>query len=99
MGFFQKATYYFQLTRYYKDQKLQSLRPWKEFADRDEFSIPGKLEALSRISENIQYWNSNYIFLVACMSIYILITNLFFMVGMSLCAATYYWIKMKQRAQ
>jgi hypothetical protein len=95
---FQKGAYYFQLARYYKDKKLQSLRPWKVFLDREEFSIPGKLEALTRIPDNITYFNSNYIFLVSLMSIYILITNLFFMVGMSLCVATYYWVKMKQQA-
>lgn len=95
----QRGAYYFQLVKYYREQKLKSLRPWKEFADRDEFSIPGKLEALSRVSDNIQYFNANYWFLVSIMSVYILITNLWFMVGMSLCGATYYWVRMKAAAK
>ena len=95
----QRATYYFALARYHKDRKLATLRPWKEFGDRAEFSIPGKLEALSRISDNVQYFNSNYAVLVSVMSLYILITNLWFMVGMSLCGACYYWVKLKVAAK
>ena len=71
-SFFQRVSYYFAVVKHFKDRKLQSLRPWKEFADRDEFAIPGKLEALGRISENVQYFNSNYVALVSVMSIYIL---------------------------
>ena len=95
----QRGAFYIQLAKYYREQKLKSLRPWKEFADREEFSIPGKLEALSRVSDNIQYFNANYWFLVSLMSVYILITNIWFMVGMSLCGATYYWVKMKAQAK
>jgi hypothetical protein len=96
---FQRLTYYVQVARHYKDQKLATLRPWREFADRDELSIPGRLEALSRISENVQYFNSNYAVVVSAISIYILITNVWFMVGMAVCAAAYYWVKLKAAAK
>jgi hypothetical protein len=97
-GVVQKVGYYYACAKNFKDRKVAHLRPWRDFANKDEFSIPGKLEALSRVSDNLSYFNSNYVALVAAMSLYILITNLSFMIGMLVCAATYYFIRMKQAA-
>lgn len=94
-GIFQRISHNYLRLKQYKDTKLKSLRPWREFFDRSQFSVPGKLEALSRISDNMMYFHSNYLVLTVVLSSYILITNFWFMACMLGCFAAYCWIKIK----
>jgi len=98
-GFFTKVGHYYTKWKLYKDEKFRTLRPWSEFADRSKFSVPSKYEAFARISRNYSHFHSNYVIVVAAMSIYILITNAMFMLAMSLCGAAYYWFRLKAEAK
>jgi hypothetical protein len=98
-GFFTKVGHYYTKWKLYKDDKFRTLRPWTEFADRTQFSVPSKYEALGRISRNYSYFHSNYVIVVALMSTYILITNAMFMLAMTLCGAVYYWFRLKADAK
>ena len=98
-GFFTKVGHYYTKWRLYKDDKLRTLRPWSEFVDRSQFSVPSKLEAFARISRNYSHFHSNYVVVVAILSTYILITNSTFMIAMLMCAAAYYWFKLKADAK
>lgn len=98
-GFFTKVNHYYTRWKLYKDDKFRTLRPWSEFADRNQFSVPTKLEGFARISRNYSHFHSNYVVLVALMSTYILVTNAVFMISMMTCGAAYYWFKMKADAK
>lgn len=98
-GFFTKTQHYYTRWKLYKDEKFRALRPWSEFLDRSQFSVPSKLEAFARISRNYGYFHSNYVVVVALMSTYILVTNSVFMLAMLMCLAAYYWFKMKAEAK
>lgn len=97
-GFFTKVQHYYTKWKLYKDEKFRTLRPWAEFLDRSQFSVPSKLEAFARISRNYSHFHSNYVVVVALMSTYILITNVVFMIAMTICAAAYYWFRLKADA-
>lgn len=90
-----RASHYLQRAKLYKEDKFKSLRPWSEFLNRDQFSVPSKLEAFSRIHRNYNYFHSNYVVVVALLSSYILITNLVFLISMALCTAAYYYVRMR----
>jgi hypothetical protein len=98
-GFFTKVGHYYTRYKLYKDEKFRTLRPWGEFVDRTQFSVPSKYEALGRISRNYSYFHSNYVVVVAAMSVYILITNAVFMLAMMMCGAMYYWFRLKADAK
>ena len=97
-GLFEKAKHYIARGRAYKEDKFKSLRPWGEFFNRNEFSVPSKLEAFSRIHRNYTHFHSNYVVLVAVLSSYILITNVVFLLAMVLCTAGYYYTRMRSAA-
>lgn len=97
-GWIAKTRFHITKLRQYKDERLKTLRPWREFADRSQFSIPGKMEAFSRANKNVSYYYSNYVVLTAAISAYVLFTNFLFLTAMVLSSAVYYYVRMKADA-
>ena len=94
----ERASHYWARAKAYKEDKFRTLRPWGEFFNRAEFSVPSKLEAFSRIHRNYTHFHSNYVVVVGVLSSYILITNLVFLLAMLLCVAAYYYCRMRSEA-
>jgi hypothetical protein len=60
--------------------KFSSLRPPQEFFDVRHFSKPANFSELQqRVSFNLHYYQSNYITIIALLSVYALITNVLLM--------------------
>jgi hypothetical protein len=97
-GLLAKASHYAAKARLYKEDKFRTLQPWAEFFDRSKFSVPSKMQGLTRVSRNYGHFHSNYVCVVAVLSSYILITNFVFMSAMAFCAFAYYWFKLKAAA-
>lgn len=58
-------------------QKFQSLRPPQEFFDFKRLSKPANFSEIQlRVGYNLSYFQANYGAIVACLSIYSLLTNL-----------------------
>ena len=95
LSFFGKIAYGYHAVQNFRSERLRTLRPWREFADRSKFSWPGKIEAFSRANKNLAYFYSNYCVVAFLISTYVLITNSLFMFSMILCASMYYYVKGK----
>lgn len=92
-GFLQKATYYTQVSRAYVRDKTKNLRPWKDFADHNEFAIPSKLTALANVSHNLSYWGGNYAIIALVLFVYTALTNIVLTVGLICCFSLYQYVK------
>jgi len=79
--------------RAFKDETFRGVRPWKEFFDKSKFSLPGKIEAVSRSNKNLRHFYSNYLIVACLVSIYVFITNLAFTMSMAFCGCLYYYYK------
>ena len=93
--FIPRMQWHLENVKRYKNDRLKNLKPWSEFFDRHRFSAPGKLEAFSRANKNLAYYFSNYVIIAACISAYILITNIWFLTAIVFSAVVYYYFKMK----
>ena len=97
-SFFGRIKARYAAMKKYKDDRLHSLRPWSEFLDRSKFSVPGKLEAFSRINKNLSTYYSNYVVVTFIISLYVLFSNFMFLAAMCMSFAFYYWTRMKAAA-
>jgi len=79
--------------RAYKNERLQGLRPWSEFFDRNKFSVPSKLEGVTRANRNLRHFYSNYLVVSCGVAVYVAISNLNFILSMLLCAALFWYFK------
>lgn len=94
-AFLPRMKWHYENVRRFKDERLKYLKPWSEFIDKSRFSAPGKLEAFSRANKNLAYFFSNYVLIVAVISAYILITNIWFLTTMVFSAIVFYYFRMK----
>jgi len=97
-SFFGRVMHFVSYMKAYKDERFSTLKPWSDFFDRKKFSVPGKLEAFSRVNKNVAFFYSNYVVVAFLSSLYVLITNFAFMMSMGLAAAVYFFLRMKSSA-
>lgn len=83
----------------YKNDQFRYLRPWGEFFDQKRFSIPSKLEAVSRVSRNIGHFYVNYVVMAFLCSSYILLFNPLFLIAAAMTAAMYAYVRMRSAAE
>eukprot|EP00759_Apiculatamorpha_spiralis_P050936 PhF_6_TR499/c0_g1_i1/m.254/K20359/RABAC1, PRAF1; PRA1 family protein 1 len=89
----QKVKDAYEKVKVFKDERLKGMRPWSEFFDRKKFSVPTKLEGVSRANKNIRHFYSNYLVVAFFVSLYVAITNLNFILSMVLCAALFWYYR------
>eukprot|EP00759_Apiculatamorpha_spiralis_P015864 PhF_6_TR22360/c0_g1_i1/m.31691/K20359/RABAC1, PRAF1; PRA1 family protein 1 len=75
--------------RRFKDERLRGMRSWKVFFDKQRFSAPTKLEAINRANKNLKYYYSNYLIVVLIIGLYIMVTNMLFVLSMLFCVGLF----------
>eukprot|EP00760_Papus_ankaliazontas_P031392 PhM_4_TR525/c0_g6_i1/m.102069/K20359/RABAC1, PRAF1; PRA1 family protein 1 len=89
-----RVTSFVAAVRMFKDDRLRNLRPWGDFFDRNKMSVPTKTEGVSRVNRNVRHFYSNYLVVATCLSLYIAITNLNFVLSMLMCASLFWYYRM-----
>eukprot|EP00759_Apiculatamorpha_spiralis_P052456 PhF_6_TR5723/c0_g1_i1/m.8433/K20359/RABAC1, PRAF1; PRA1 family protein 1 len=93
VSFFSRVGLFVNRIRMVKDERMRNLRPWASFFDKTKFSIPGKIEGVSRVNKNVRYFYSNYLFVVALVAIYVILTNLTFVLTMGFCGSLLWYYR------
>ncbi|KAJ9471907.1 PRA1 family protein B4 [Diplonema papillatum] len=71
------------------------LAPWTAFVDRSKFSAPAKSEVFGRVRANVKVFYANYGVLLGGLAIFILISNLYFLLGMLISVGSYYYYRLQ----
>jgi len=74
----------------WKQDRMGSMRSWGLFCDRSKFGPPKVSEVYSRMKNNVQYFQTNYVLVFVLLVIYCVLTNPLFLLG--LCAIGAMWI-------
>ncbi|KAI8805849.1 PRA1 family protein-domain-containing protein [Cladochytrium replicatum] len=83
----------FDTIRQEGSKRLAGLKPWNEFFDRNRVSVPKTFkEFTTRLNQNVQVYQNNYIFLSLIIAAYALITNLWLLIGAAFCLIGSKWI-------
>ncbi|EGF77358.1 hypothetical protein BATDEDRAFT_14138, partial [Batrachochytrium dendrobatidis JAM81] len=74
-------------------KRLEALRPWTEFFDRQRISKPNGYSGISqRLSFNLRYFQNNYILIVLLVIAYFLITQPWLLVSVAFLVCGFKWI-------
>jgi PRA1 family protein 1 len=79
----------------WRAQKMQNLRPFSEFLNKERVSLPHPREMHSRVLANLRFYQTNYLVMFGCLALYSVLTTpgLLLIVLLSAFAAFYllYW--------
>jgi PRA1 family protein 1 len=75
----------------WKDERMESVRPWGEFFSSERLAVPGPREVIARVPQNLRYFQSNYYLLFMALSVYTVFTTpgLLFM-ALCMCGIAFY---------
>ncbi|KAM9982707.1 hypothetical protein ACTFIZ_007228 [Dictyostelium cf. discoideum] len=64
----------------FKQERMETTRDWRSFVgSRQQYGLPTIKDTTSRIKENVVYFQSNYLILFLCFSVFFIITNPFYL--------------------
>jgi len=83
--------------REWASKRREEIRPWVTFVKTTNFEPPQSLPKWSkRLYKNIEYFQSNYVFVFLILFLYCLITSPFLLVAMALSGGACYYASTKQ---
>ncbi|KAK5582823.1 hypothetical protein RB653_004411 [Dictyostelium firmibasis] len=69
----------------FKQERMETTRDWRSFVgSRQQYGLPNMKDTTSRIKENVVYFQSNYLILFLCFSVFFIITNPFYLLLLGL---------------
>ncbi|KAN0006706.1 hypothetical protein ACTFIU_004897 [Dictyostelium citrinum] len=69
----------------FKQERMETTRDWRSFVgSRQQYGLPTIKDTTSRIKENVVYFQSNYLILFLCFSVFFIITNPFYLLLLGL---------------
>merc|ERR1711902_204476 len=78
-------------------KRREEIRPWTSFVKTSNFEVPASLPKVTkRLYKNIEYFQSNYVFVFLILFLYCLITSPFLLVAMALSGGACYYASTKQ---
>jgi len=74
-------------------KRREEIRPWTSFVKTSNFEVPASLPKVTkRFYKNIEYFQSNYVFVFLILFIYCLITSPMLLIVMALSGGTCYYL-------
>ncbi|KAI8380266.1 PRA1 family protein-domain-containing protein [Blakeslea trispora] len=75
---------YINYLKKFKQERLSDIRPLSDFFDKNRFKLTSSFELVSqRWNYNLQYFSSNYLFIMLCLAMYAVLTNWFLLFTMA----------------
>jgi len=81
-----------EMFSHWKSERMGSMRGWGLFCDRSKFGPPKIAEIYSRMKNNVQYFQTNYILVFVLLAIYCILTNFLFLIGLVLIAVLWFYV-------
>ena len=74
----------------WRQERLSRIRPWREFIDRNQFSLPADPGILKvRLRRNIEHYASNYLIVVLALLAWSLVTNPVLLISCVVCGVAF----------
>eukprot|EP01127_Copromyxa_protea_P009838 TRINITY_DN2348_c0_g1_i1.p1 TRINITY_DN2348_c0_g1~~TRINITY_DN2348_c0_g1_i1.p1 ORF type:complete len:244 (-),score=42.52 TRINITY_DN2348_c0_g1_i1:266-952(-) len=75
----------------WKDDRFKTIRPFGEFFDKTKLSFPKPTDVLTRMKNNLSYYQTNYIIVFFILSIYSALTSPTFLISLLAVGALWVW--------
>eukprot|EP00756_Hemistasia_phaeocysticola_P001863 Hpha_TRINITY_DN1128_c0_g1::TRINITY_DN1128_c0_g1_i1::g.113150::m.113150/K20359/RABAC1, PRAF1; PRA1 family protein 1 len=73
----------------FRSKTMRGMRPWSEFVNPKEFTVPQRSNIFNRLTINGKYYWSNYMCIVALLAVWTALSNLFFVASTVIMAVAY----------
>mmetsp|Transcript_1849 Transcript_1849/g.2658 ORF Transcript_1849/g.2658 Transcript_1849/m.2658 type:complete len:244 (+) Transcript_1849:70-801(+) len=81
----------------WREKPLESVRPWGEFFDRQRLGVPRPTEIRQRTSQNLAYFQTNYLILFFVLAIYSVLTSPgLLLIAILMCGLSFYLLYWRQ---
>jgi len=75
----------------WKEERFQTFRPLGEFLNKSNISFPKPAEAISRVKQNLIWYQTNYLAVFCLMAIYSALTSPMFLISVILSSGIWIW--------
>jgi len=75
----------------WKDERFQSFRPVSEFFNRSKISLPKPTEVVTRVKQNLIWYQTNYLAVFCILALYCALTSPMFLISVILTSGVWIW--------